>query len=83
MGKNKEDFQNIREVCMVEMSRKFYEENYDLLKPPSTKLKSAYLVGEDHKGDMVYQNKLETVRLAVEDLREYEYLMHYKQQIKL
>lgn len=83
MSQSKEDFGEIREFCLVEMSREFYEANEDLLSPPEAKLKSAYVIGESHKGDKTYQEIFERYRHVQEELREYEYLKRYKRYLNL
>ena len=68
---------DITEFCIVEMTRKFYEANESLLKE-ETKLKSAYIRGEDHKGDEKYKELLNKVIEAQTELREYEFEKRYK-----
>ena len=73
----------VTEFCLVEMSREFYEANSELLSPPNAKLKSAYLIGESHKGDEVYEEKFEKLIEAQTELREYQYLKRYRTIIKI
>ncbi len=83
MGKSKEDFEEVREFCMVEMSREFYESHEEFFKGGECKLKSAFTKGRAPKNDPVYTEKMERFMVAHDELRQHEFLMNYKRIINL
>jgi len=78
MGKTKELFEQAQEFCSVEMTREFYEQHEDILKPPNTRIKSAYVKGRTPSGDKIYQEKIQAIIDARNELMEYEIKNEYK-----
>ena len=76
MGKSKELFADIRENCVLTMSRENYEANEEMLAPISRMI-GAFLTGENHKGDDKHSELKEAYDIAKGELREYEMQKRY------
>ena len=80
MERSKETFQKIREKMIVTVYKDYYEQHYDIFKPPNTEIKSIYVEGEDHTKDDIHKGLLKKYMKAQKDLRDYEYDIRHNNQ---
>jgi len=78
MGQSKDLLIDENEICNVEMTRQFYEDHFDILQPPNTRIKSAYIKNKSAANDKLYKQKMDALIEAKNNLIEYEVEMKYK-----
>ena len=75
MGASKREYE---EICMVEMTKEFYDAN-EVIFDTHCVLKAAFVRGGDYKNDTRYQELFAAYETARTELREYEYEQHYRE----
>lgn len=71
MGQSKRDFEDVRERCLLETSREFYEAHEELLKDNVT-IKATYLAGERYNDNKEWRELFEVSKEARNKLRDKE-----------
>jgi hypothetical protein len=77
MGASGREFLEVREKLIVAVDKAYYLEHYEVFKPPNTVIKSAYVEGENHEGDLQHAVLLKAYYKAQKELRDYEYNKRY------
>jgi hypothetical protein len=67
-----------KEIYNISVDAEYYKKNYDIFKPPNTKMNSVVVVGEDHEKDELHKILLKKYLKARDELRDYEFDLRYK-----
>lgn len=69
---------NLKEIVVLTVNKKYYEENIDIFKSDNVSVKSVFVEGEDQKDDMIHKALLKNYLKAQKELRDYEFNKRHK-----
>lgn len=62
-----------KERMVITVYKDYYEQNYEVFRPPNTEVKSIFVEGEEHVKDEMHKSLLKTYMKAQKALRDYEF----------
>lgn len=67
-----------KEIFNVDVSKEYYEANYNVFRPPHTELKKVIVISDMFKDDDAHRQLLSKYLKARDALRDYEYNKRHK-----
>jgi hypothetical protein len=80
MGASKRDFEETRQRIILEVTEDYYQEHYDVFKPPNTTIKRVIPANEEElfKNDLIHKKLLSEYMKANKKLNDYKYDKRHK-----
>ena len=72
------DFLEARERYILTVDKSYYQEHYEVFKPPNTEIRSVFVEGENHENDPEHSKLLKEYYKAQKELRDYEFNKRHK-----
>lgn len=63
----------IKEIVIISVEKDYYAKHIDIFKSDKVKVKSVYVINEDHNDDLIYKSLLKEYLKAQTKLRDYEF----------